>query len=84
MTFMIIVFMFPSAPDPTSKTMNYTVVVVGGTMLLSLGYYYFPKYGGVYWFEGPVSTLEKDQEDEKPRSPATSNESEVDEKASAS
>lgn len=37
--------------------MNYTVVVVGGTLILSLGYYFFPKYGGVYWFEGPVETI---------------------------
>lgn len=37
--------------------MNYTVVVVGGTLMLSLGYYFLPKYGGVYWFEGPVETI---------------------------
>jgi len=60
--------------------MNYTIVVVGGTLLLSLGYYYFPKYGGKHWFTGPVSTLE--EQDEKPRSPAISNEESVDEKAS--
>jgi hypothetical protein len=57
MIFMIVVFMFPAAPFPTSQSMNYTVVVVGGTMSLSLGYYFFPKYGGVYWFTGPVETL---------------------------
>ena len=54
---MIIVFLFPAAPSPTSHTMNYTVVVVGGTLTLSLGYYLFPKYGGIHWFTGPVETI---------------------------
>ena len=29
MSFIIIVFLFPSSPSPTSGTMNYTVVVLG-------------------------------------------------------
>jgi hypothetical protein len=58
MIFMIVVFLFPTAPSPTSESMNYTVVVVGGTIFLSLGYYFFPKYGGMYWFTGPVHTIE--------------------------
>ena len=43
--------------------MNYTAVVFGGVMILSLVYYYFPKYGGVYWFEGPVPNVELDKHD---------------------
>ncbi|KAG7098496.1 hypothetical protein E1B28_000440 [Marasmius oreades] len=58
MIFMILVFLFPASPVPDEQTMNYTVVVVGGTILLSLGYYFFPKYGGMYWFTGPVHTIE--------------------------
>ncbi|KAF7361655.1 GABA permease [Mycena venus] len=57
MIFMIVVFMFPAIPDPTSHSMNYTAVVLGGTLLLSLGYYFFPKYGGRNWFTGPVETI---------------------------
>jgi len=57
MIFMIVVFMFPAIPDPTSHSMNYTVVVLGGTLMLSLGYYFFPKYGGRHWFTGPVETI---------------------------
>ena len=56
--------------------MNYTVVVLGGIMLLSVVWYFFPKYGGIYWFTGPVpnvaivglegnSTNEVGSEDEK-------------------
>lgn len=38
--------------------MNYTVVVLGGIMILSLVWYYFPRYGGVYWFTGPVPNID--------------------------
>ncbi|KAJ3758082.1 amino acid/polyamine transporter I [Lentinula raphanica] len=57
MIFMIVVFLFPASPEPASQSMNYTVVVVGGTILLSLGYYFFPVYGGKHWFTGPVHTI---------------------------
>ncbi|KAJ7163567.1 amino acid/polyamine transporter I [Mycena crocata] len=57
MIFMIVVFLFPPIPDPSSHSMNYTVVVLGGTLMLSLGYYFFPKYGGRNWFTGPVETI---------------------------
>jgi hypothetical protein len=57
MIFMIVVFMFPAIPGPTSHSVNYTVVVVGGTLMLSLSYYFFPKYGGRHWFSGPVETI---------------------------
>ncbi|KAF9529046.1 APC amino acid permease [Crepidotus variabilis] len=58
MTFMIIVFLFPTASHPTSQGMNYSVVVFGGVMSLSICWYYFPKYGGVYWFTGPVKNVD--------------------------
>ncbi|KAI0264622.1 APC amino acid permease [Gloeopeniophorella convolvens] len=58
MTFQLVVFMFPTDPNPTAATMNYSTVVWGGVLVLSLIYFYFPKYGGIYWFTGPVSTLE--------------------------
>ncbi|KAF5385554.1 hypothetical protein D9757_006745 [Collybiopsis confluens] len=63
MIFMIVVFLFPAAPTPDSQDMNYTVVVVGGTIMLSLGYYFFPVYGGRHWFTGPVHTIKDVPED---------------------
>ena len=50
--------MFPSSTSPTGQTMNYTVVVSGGWVGLCIIYFYFPKYGGVYWFEGPIATID--------------------------
>ncbi|KIY51817.1 amino acid transporter [Fistulina hepatica ATCC 64428] len=58
MSFMSIVFMFPTTPQTDAPDMNYTVVVLGGVLLLSLIYYYFPRYGGVHWFRGPVPTVD--------------------------
>ncbi|KAG6861937.1 hypothetical protein C0995_009887 [Termitomyces sp. Mi166 len=58
MAFIVVVFFFPSQPAPNSTNMNYTVVVLGGTLLLATIYYFFPVYGGRYWFKGPVQTIE--------------------------
>ncbi|RDX41178.1 APC amino acid permease [Lentinus brumalis] len=59
MAFMGIVFLFPTSPGPAVADMNYTVVVLGGVLLLSVVWYYFPKYGGVHWFTGPISTIDQ-------------------------
>jgi len=58
MVFMTIVFLFPATPQTTVQEMNYTVVVLGGVLLLSLVWYYFPVYGGVHWFTGPVANVD--------------------------
>ncbi|KAF8986767.1 APC amino acid permease [Cyathus striatus] len=56
MAFMVLVLLFPTNPGPTSADMNYSVAVVGGIISLCLTYYFFPVYGGRYWFTGPVKT----------------------------
>lgn len=58
MTFMSIVLLFPTTPQTNAQEMNYSVVVLGGVLFLSLVYYYFPVYGGVHWFKGPVTTID--------------------------
>ncbi|KAI5988507.1 amino acid/polyamine transporter I [Pisolithus marmoratus] len=64
MSFMIIVFSFPTTPTTDAANMNYSVVVLGGVLLLSLAWYYFPVYGGVHWFTGPVPNIDVDRVDE--------------------
>jgi hypothetical protein len=44
------------------------VVVLGGVLLGSLLWYFFPKYGGVHWFKGPVPTLIIVDDEEEDRS----------------
>lgn len=51
------VFLFPTSPGTSVGDMNYTVVVLGGVMILSIAWYYCPKYGGVHWFTGPVANI---------------------------
>jgi hypothetical protein len=58
MLFLGIVFLFPGSPSPNATEMNYSVVVIGGIMFLSILWYYFPKYGGVHWFKGPISNID--------------------------
>ncbi|KAK0228875.1 APC amino acid permease [Armillaria fumosa] len=60
MTFMTVVFMFPLTPSPGVDNMNYTAVTdfAGGVLILAIVYFYFPKYGGINWFTGPVTTVE--------------------------
>lgn len=58
MAFVGIVFLFPTTPEVGVGGMNYTVVVLGGVLVLSLVYYYFPTYGGRNWFTGPVQTID--------------------------
>ena len=58
MSFMIIVFLFPTTRSTSVADMNYTVVLLGSTLVLAVGWYYFPIYGGVNWFTGPVRTTE--------------------------
>ncbi|KDQ54539.1 hypothetical protein JAAARDRAFT_209261 [Jaapia argillacea MUCL 33604] len=58
MVFMGVVFLFPASPAPTVASMNYTIVVMGGILILSLIWYYFPVYGGVHWFTGPIPTVD--------------------------
>ena len=61
MAFMAVVLLFPTAPTTNAQEMNYTVVVYGGVLVLALAYYYFPVYGGVHWFTGPVRTIEYEE-----------------------
>ncbi|KAI5993805.1 amino acid permease-domain-containing protein [Pisolithus orientalis] len=64
MAFMIIVFSFPATPTTNAANMNYAIVVLGGVMVLSLVWYYFPVYGGIHWFTGPVPNIDADRKDE--------------------
>ncbi|KXN84172.1 GABA-specific permease [Leucoagaricus sp. SymC.cos] len=57
MAFMGLISLFPSTTQSGAIHMNYSIVVVGGVMGFSLLWYYFPKYGGVHWFTGPVRNI---------------------------
>jgi len=54
---MSIVFCFPTTKHVNAQGMNYTAVVLGGVLTVSLLWFYLPVYGGVHWFKGPVRTV---------------------------
>jgi len=62
MIFSIVILVFPTSPDPTGPEMNYTIVVLGAWILLCLVYYFFPVYGGIHWFHGPIANIADDGE----------------------
>ncbi|PCH39627.1 APC amino acid permease [Wolfiporia cocos MD-104 SS10] len=63
MVFSVIILVFPTSPGPTPADMNYTIVVLGGWIVLCLIYYYLPVYGGVHWFRGPIANTVITQSD---------------------
>ena len=56
--FSLVMVSFPASTDPAPQDMNYTAAVAGGWILLCLAYFFCPKYGGMYWFEGPRANIE--------------------------
>jgi len=54
MNYTVLVFGSRCVPSMSSELM---LSFAGGTLLLSVLYFYFPVYGGVHWFNGPVSTI---------------------------
>ncbi|KAJ4485271.1 amino acid/polyamine transporter I [Lentinula aciculospora] len=63
MLFMSVILLFPAEPALASPaTMNYTVLVIGSVMLFATVYYFFPVYGGIHWFKGPVVTAKDDMD----------------------
>lgn len=59
MTFIFILLLFPSYPDPTSDEMNYAVVVLGFVLIFCVVYYWMPGFGGKTFFTGPVRTIDE-------------------------
>jgi hypothetical protein len=58
MMFTSIICVMPTTKYTNAQDMNYTAAVLGGMFILSLIWYYFPVYGGVHWFEGPVPNVD--------------------------
>ena len=58
MTFIFILLLFPSYPNPTPDEMNYAVVVLGFVLIFCVVYYWMPGFGGKTFFTGPVRTID--------------------------
>lgn len=60
LAFISVIVCIPSDLPTDAADMNYASLVTGAVFIFSLAWYYFPKYGGVYWFTGPKSNIEDD------------------------
>ncbi|KAF8130355.1 amino acid/polyamine transporter I [Boletus edulis] len=58
MVFMVVVLVFPTTPQTSTSNMNYTIVVLGGVLVLSFVWYYFP----VYWWSALVHRTGSERE----------------------
>ncbi len=59
MTFIFVLLLFPSYPNPNAQEMNYAVVVLGFVLVFCVGYYWLPGFGGRTFFKGPVRTIDE-------------------------
>ena len=59
MTFIFILLLFPTYPDPNAQEMNYAVVVLGFVLVFCVVYYWVPGFGGRTFFKGPVRTIDE-------------------------
>jgi len=57
MVFATIVFCLPTELPVTLETFNYAPVTLAGTLILSIGWYIFPKYGARNRYKGPEFDL---------------------------
>ncbi|KAI5777063.1 amino acid/polyamine transporter I [Geopyxis carbonaria] len=49
---------FPAAPNPTPESMNWSVLIYGSILIVSLGYYYFT---GRHVYVGPVEYVNRER-----------------------
>ncbi|EPX71499.1 uncharacterized protein SOCG_01716 [Schizosaccharomyces octosporus yFS286] len=60
--FIAIMLFFPSYQHPNKMEMNWAIIVFIFVCLFCVVYYYFPKYGGKTFFQGPVKTVESNED----------------------
>ena len=59
LVFISIIVCMPSyIPVTDAADANYAAAVTAGTFVFSTAWYYFPKYGGRYWFQGPRPNID--------------------------
>jgi len=59
--FQFVVLMLPQVFPVNAKTLNYAPIMIGGITLIALVSWFFPKWGGRHWFQGPQRTISEDE-----------------------
>jgi amino acid transporter len=56
-SFLFVVLLLPQLYPVDSETLNYAPICIGIISIVSLGGWFFPRWGGRHWFEGPIKTI---------------------------
>ncbi len=55
--FLFVVLLLPQLYPVTAQTLDYAPFCIGAISTISVVGWIFPKYGGKYWFDGPIKTI---------------------------
>jgi amino acid transporter len=55
--FLFAALVLPQLYPVDSQTLNYAPICIGIISFISLAGWFFPKWGAMYWFEGPIKTI---------------------------
>lgn len=59
--FLFAVLILPQLYPVTADTLNYAPICIGIITIISVGGWIFPKWGAMYWFNGPVKTISDEE-----------------------
>ena len=55
--FLSVVLLLPQLYPVDAQTLNYAPICIGIISILSLGGWFFPKWGARHWYKGPIKTI---------------------------
>jgi len=59
--FLFSVLVLPQLYPVDANTLNYAPICVGIITIISLVGWFFPRWGGMYWFQGPIKTITEEE-----------------------
>ena len=60
-SFLFSVLVLPQLYPVDANTLNYAPICIGIITIISLGGWFFPVWGGRYWFQGPIKTITEEE-----------------------
>jgi len=56
-SFLFVVLILPQLYPVDAQTLNYAPICIGIISIISLGGWFFPRWGAKHWFKGPIKTI---------------------------
>jgi hypothetical protein len=60
-SFLFGVLILPQLYPVDADTLNYAPICIGIITTISLVGWFFPRWGGMYWFQGPIKTITEEE-----------------------